>query len=449
MPANIRTNLKKARGYPYKVFFILFILSCQLQTDVNEVRDESELIHVLNSNLTNAILQDGFSPPVASRIYAYCNIAAYECLVQRNEAYRSLTTQLNDFSEYPIVNETSYDEQIALIVAFSEVAKELVYRDYIIDSLQSKLLRRYIMEHDDEVIAMSLEFGQSISRHIIEWSSEDGYNKTRNYPLYTPLETSGTWVPTPPTYKDAIEPYWGELRTFILDSASQFTPSPPDAFSPDSGSTFYQAAYVVYEAVNNLDSTQLKIARHWDCNPAVSINTGHMMYAKRQLTPGGHWMGIVRLVTRMKQLDLLATTNAYTRVSLGIADGFISSWDEKYRSHLIRPETYIQRYIDVNWRTILETPMFPEHTSAHSVISASAATVLTDLFGENFEYLDSVNVPFGLPPRFFNSFYEAADEAAVSRLYGGIHYRPAIEYGLDQGKEIGTFIVDRLNVLAQ
>ena len=101
--------------------------------------------------------------------------------------------------------------------------------------------------------------------------------------------------------------------------------------------------------------------------------------------------------------------------------------------------------IDPDWKPILETPPFPEHTSAHSVASKTASLMLTDLFGENYIFNDSTEIPFGLPVRKFNSFEHASNEAAVSRIYGGIHYRPAVEMGKEQGKKLGEFLIEKLN----
>ena len=131
-------------------------------------------------------------------------------------------------------------------------------------------------------------------------------------------------------------------------------------------------------------------------------------------------------------------------VSLTLMDGFISSWDEKYRSNRIRPQTFINRYIDVKWQPLLETPPFPEYTSAHSVISNASAEVLTYLFGDHFFYLDSAEKFLGINPRSFHSFREAAMEASVSRLYGGIHYRDGVENGQVEGRAIGDYIVGKL-----
>ena len=168
------------------------------------------------------------------------------------------------------------------------------------------------------------------------------------------------------------------------------------------------------------------------------------MFASKKISPGGHWMNITHVASMKSQASFARSAEAYARVSIAIADAFIACWDEKYRSVLIRPETYINQYIDEDWVPILQTPPFPEYVSGHSTISGSAATILTELYGSRFAFIDSTEVEFGIPSREFNSFNEAADEAAVSRLYGGIHYRLANEIGLAMGRKIGSFVNEKL-----
>ena len=193
-----------------------------------------------------------------------------------------------------------------------------------------------------------------------------------------------------------------------------------------------------------LTDEQREIASFWDCNPFVMNVKGHVMFATKKISPGGHWMNITHVACEKAGTDFLQSLEAYAMVSVALMDGFISCWDEKYRSRLIRPETYINEFIDEDWVPLLHTPPFPEYTSGHSVISSASAVVLTKLFGENFSFLDSTEVEFGLPARNFNSFEEAASEAAISRLYGGIHYRPAIEHGVIEGTALGAHVVNRL-----
>jgi hypothetical protein len=124
-----------------------------------------------------------------------------------------------------------------------------------------------------------------------------------------------------------------------------------------------------------------------------------------------------------------------------MADAFIACWSEKYRYNRVRPVTAIQRLIDHNWSPLLQTPPFPEYTSGHSVISTTASTILSYFFGDKFSFTDDTEKEFGLPARKFGSFVQASQEAALSRLYGGIHFRDAIENGMKEGEQIGKFVI--------
>jgi hypothetical protein len=195
------------------------------------------------------------------------------------------------------------------------------------------------------------------------------------------------------------------------------------------------------------DCDEIKIAQFWDCNPYVSVSQGHMMFAKKKISPGAHWMGIVKIACTKNKTDFDKTVFAYTKTSIGMFEAFISCWDEKFKSNVVRPETVINQNIDENWKPLLQTPPFPEYTSGHSVLSTVAATVLTSVFGDNFSFVDDSELQFGLPSRSFKSFIEASKEAAMSRFYGGIHYRAAIENGMVEGKNVGDFVVNKLKMI--
>jgi hypothetical protein len=243
---------------------------------------------------------------------------------------------------------------------------------------------------------------------------------------------------------DAVEPHWNKIRTIVTDSAQQFRPQGPIPFSIKKGSDFYKAAEEVYLIRKNLTEEQEAIARFWDCNPFMMNVNGHVMFANKKISPGGHWMNITRVACTKENATTARSAEAYTRVAISLLEGFINCWDEKYRSVVIRPETYINQYIDESWLPILQTPPFPEHTSGHSTISGSAATALTVVFGDNFAFTDSTEVEFGMPARSFTSFQQAASEAAISRLYGGIHYRHANDVGLATGRKLGAYINDKI-----
>jgi hypothetical protein len=296
----------------------------------------------------------------------------------------------------------------------------------------------------EDVFERSVTFGNDIARAIGEWAEQDNYKQTRSFPKYTITDDPNSWKPTPPAYMDGIEPHWNKLRTFIIDSAAQFKPEPVTVFSSQQDSKFYEEAIETYEVGKGLTDDQKEIASFWDCNPFVMNVKGHVMFATKLISPGGHWINITKVACQTGDADFITSADAYAKVAIAIADGFISCWDEKYRSNLIRPETYINQYIDENWTPHLQTPPFPEYTSGHSVISSAASVVLTDIFGDNFAFTDSTEVEFGMPVRSFTSFSQAAEEAAISRLYGGIHYRAAIVNGVTEGKAIGYYVIEKI-----
>jgi len=219
---------------------------------------------------------------------------------------------------------------------------------------------------------------------------------------------------------------------------------PPVAFSKDSNSSFYKQALEVYDAVKHPKKDEVAIAAFWDCNPFAVETAGHMSIGFKKISPGGHWMSIGTIAAQNAKLDFDHTIVVETYLASTLMDAFISCWDEKYRSNRIRPETYINHYIDARWQPLLQTPPFPEYTSGHSVISTAAAQVLTYLFGDNFHFTDNSEALFELPDRSFTSFNQAAAEAAISRMYGGIHYRDAVENGQAEGRKIGEYVVAKL-----
>jgi membrane-associated phospholipid phosphatase len=200
----------------------------------------------------------------------------------------------------------------------------------------------------------------------------------------------------------------------------------------------------VYNAVSSADTERIAIAKFWDCNPNISVTQGHVMYFQQKISPGGHWLNIAATVCKKENLDGIKTAEILSKIALTMADSFINCWEAKFHYNAIRPETVINKYIDKDWKPLLQTPPFPEYPSGHSVVSGASSVILTHYFGENYAYTDSTELPFGIPSRNFRSFKEAANEASVSRLYGGIHYLPALNNGLEEGREIAGYILEKL-----
>jgi len=406
--------------------------------------------HASVDKVTDIMIHDIFSPPVASRVFAYPNVAAYEILVQKDTTYASLVHTANGLNSIPKIGENpNVNANVAALIAHMEVSKMLLFSKEKLDVLKDSLYQKWQQINEKEFLT-SQSYALKVVSQVKEWMDADQYIQTRTMPKYTvAISDASRWQPTPPAYMDAIEPHWNKIRPFLLQSADQFKPLPHPKFSLEKDSDFYKELLEVYAISNRItakgdQSEELAIAQFWDCNPYVSVTRGHFMFATKKITPGAHWIGIVKIASKKTNANLMETVNAYTKTSLAIADAFISCWDEKYNTNLIRPETLIHQNMDPDWLPILQTPPFPEYTSGHSVVSGAASVVLTALFGDDFAFDDTTELQFGLPVRSFSSFYDASSEAAISRMYGGIHYRAAVDNGLEQGKNLGHFIVQKV-----
>ena len=408
---------------------------------------DPKMLHSAVEDLTKVIVYDIFSPPQASRAYAYASIAGYEALrPDYASKYRTFAGQLNGLTPLPApAADSQYYLPLSSVHAFMTVGKALTFSSARMDSLRKAIDEQYRgMGMSDAVYNRSIAYGDTIAARILAWAKKDNFLQTRGMPKYTVTRAVGRWVPTPPAYMDAVEPNWAKIRPFVLDSASQFKPAPPYHFDTARTSTYYRDLKEVYDVRQKLTDDQRALTAFWDCNPYVMNVRGHAMFATKKVTPGGHWMAIAGIASQKAKADMMQSAEAYARTAIALADGFISSWDEKYRSNMIRPETVINKYMDEAWEPLLQTPPFPEYTSGHSVISTAAATVLSDQYGPAFAFSDSSEMSYGLTARSFPSFNTAAAEAAISRLYGGIHYRQAIEEGVKQGRKVGELVVARV-----
>lgn len=425
------------------LIFGYLTIACSGKTEKLPGLSNKEVGNVI-TRMTDIMIHDVSNPPLASRFFAYACLAGYEVVSQNNDSIPSMKGKLN---EYPEIKKTQisgiFSVDVAAILAMMETAKKMQpsgkllgdYEKNWIDSCQNLGFSKEVMDN-------SLAYAQDISKQILAYAKADKYNKISNFPRYTPGGKDGDWFPTPPAYFPPVEPYFHTVRSFTLDSLNQFDPVVPIPFSTDKKSAFYQLMLDLYH--EKLSQEQKEIAAFWDCNPFALQDNGHLMVGVKKISPGAHWMGIAGIVCQQKHLSLAKTIEIHTAVAIGLMDGFIGCWGEKYRSNRVRPETAIRKYIDPNWRPLLQTPPFPEYLSGHSTISSTSAIILTHYFGENFAYTDSVEQRFGLAPRSFPSFKAAAEEAAVSRFYGGIHFTDAIKNGQTQGNAVGQQVLKRL-----
>ncbi len=424
---------------------LAFLTACQDEPK-EEVGDiNSRILIECNKNLTNAQVERHFTPPVAARNYAYPNIAAYTALEPFHTDYINLSGQLNEMDIRIVPDSTLiYNLELVAFNAFTAVSLKLVYNDTLVSNYRAAKLDEIKSNLDPVVFKNSMEYSSQVAEAILEWADSDMYKETRNFGEFAPADPDGFWQPTSPDYMPAIEPHWSEIRPFVLDSANQFEPERPTAYDVSQESAFYNETLEVLETVNNADSIKTSIAQFWDCNPNISHHHGHMMYFLQKISPGGHWVHIALQSLDAEDMSLMQGAMVMAGVSLTLHDAFIACWTEKYKSNYIRPETVIKEYIDKDWEPILQTPAFPEYPSGHSVASASAATFLSSIVGQDYHFIDSTEVPYGLPSREFNSFREASNEAAISRLYGGIHFMPAIDNGITMGNQVGELILNNI-----
>ncbi|WP_299119977.1 vanadium-dependent haloperoxidase [uncultured Winogradskyella sp.] len=440
--------MKNLKHSIYLFCIVCVISSCSKSTEPIVV--SPELFHASVDKVMEIQIHDIFSPPVASRVFVYPNIAAYEILAQKTPEMESLAGKVAELTSIPKADK-AINLELSALIAHMELSKSLIFSEDKMEVLQDSLYKEWTNKNENE-FNISKDYALQVTDHVKKWMNADNYNQTRTMSKFTvDTDDPSRWQPTPPSYMDGIEPHWNKIRTFVLDSAAQFKPKRHPEFSLEKGSKFSEELIEVYNISNEItakgdDSEEIEIAQFWDCNPFVSVTRGHFMFATKKISPGAHWIGIAKIASTKSDANVAETVNAYTKTSIAIADAFISCWDEKYRSNLIRPETLINQHLDQDWLPILQTPPFPEYTSGHSVASGAASTVLTAIFGDNFQFDDDTEVPFGLPIRSFKSFNLAAEEAAISRLYGGIHYMAAIDEGLKQGRNVGDFIVSNIKM---
>lgn len=391
--------------------------------------------------LYQLVEREGASAPAASRIYAYAGVTLYEATVNGMPSNYSLAGQLQGMSDLSLPDtDKAYDWPSVANSALAKVIPGLFYNPSeetltAVAELRADWAEARAAEVDEQVVENSLNYGDVLGDELLLWVAEDGYADivTQEYELPVSDEPWYYVLTTPGTLPN--EPYWGTLRTFGLFYPEECHVPLNLSFSPERDSTFYAQALEVKETGDRLTREQEEIARFWVDTPGI---TG---------APSGHWVSIQNQLVEQLDLNLQQAAGMYAQVGMAMADAFISAWSLKYEQMLLRPETYIHEYITRSWQPYIQTPPFPEYPSGHSVVSGAAAEMLTHLFGP-VAFTDRTHIIHRHEPlqRSFTSFEAAAYEAAISRLYGGIHYRAAIENGLQQGRCVGRAVINNVRL---
>jgi hypothetical protein len=377
-----------------------------------------------------------YSPPVAARAFAYLGVTAHEALVAGNPALVTLAGQLTDLTPPPAPAGNT-DQATVLHHAVSAATAVLFANtgptgQRAHAALTKQLGAKAAEGLDPALHDRSAAHGAAIAAHVLDWAATDGGATIENmgFPRdYAPGGRPQDWVPTSLVRQQQapLLPGWGQNRPFAMPSPTACGIAPPPAYDEAPGSAFHAAALEVMEIGRNLTDEQKLIARFWSDDPMLSP------------TPPGHWICILLDIAERDALPVEVISSALAQLGVAQADAFIACWATKFEVNLLRPVSYIKRVIDPKWEPLLITPPFPEYPSGHSTQSGAAATVLTRIFGDDFAFDDMTHVDDGLPVRSFPSFWAAAEEAAMSRLYGGIHYRFGNEGGLEQGRCVGAY----------
>ncbi len=382
----------------------------------------------------------GFSPPVASRAFAYSGIVLYQTVLGGMPNYYSLEEQLNELKVLQTKAEpnVNYAWDIAANAAMANIAR-LLYptatdsMKNLINTLESSNLAEFGLGIDQNSIDKSIELGIGISNEIFEWSKTDGGHEgfKTNFPSnYVVPQGPGFWVPTS-TQTIPLQPFWGNNRNLVPGSASISQPSLTITYSDDRQSDFFKQALEVYTTSENLTPEQILIAKYWSDDAGLPG------------TPPGHSISVLTQILKLENSNLAVSAEMYAKLGVALSDAFLSCWKCKYTFNLIRPVSYINNAIDPSWKTLLTTPPFPEFTSGHSSQSGAFSFIMTEKFGDNYSFTDYTHesrTDIDGTPRKFSSFKAMADEAAISRLYGGIHFREAIETGLTQGEKVAKAV---------
>ncbi len=428
--------------------FIFLLISCKDEV-VNVINlppsNQSPLTSSFDSKypvqwmglMYDIVTLEDIPAPVCSRLYGYCGIAVYESVVNGMPDHLSLSGQLRDMPPMPLPENEIYDWPSVLASTLKIVSSNILYQPQqfsldMINNLYNDQIAERKSEIDEVVVNRSVAFGEEIGNKIVVWSNSDNFLATRNLPYTPPTGNPAYWEPTTPGV-GALEPYLGTQKPFCMSNQGQCTVPLGIEFDTIPGTPFYQDANEVLQKSQNLTTDEMNIAFFWEDKGG----TGQ---------PPGHWVSITNNMVHRFSLTLDAAAKVYALVGATIRDAFISAWETKYRVFLLRPKTYIRRYMgEPNWSPIVNTPPFPEYPSGHSVVSGGVSRILTYYFGDNIVFTDSThhNEP-GLRNRTFDSFNDAAMEAAWSRLYGGIHFRHAILYGVDQGRLVANVVLNTI-----
>jgi membrane-associated phospholipid phosphatase len=383
----------------------------------------ADVVTTWNAAALDAIRADKTPPPTASRALAILHASIYDAvngIDRTHEAYFVQSAVPASVSEKAAASAAAHE---ALVALFPAQASSF-------DALHATILAAIPNSpHKSRGVA----WGESVARQILFWRANDGADATIPPPSFS---GPGVWVPTPPSFAPYLLPQWAFVAPFAMPSSAHFRPLGPPALANAKYAADYNEVKMLGAAVGSTRTAeQSLIAQFWADGAGTE-------------TPPGHWNSIAQEVGASLGNTIEQNARLFALLNIAMADAAICAWDAKFVYDFWRPVTAIRNgdadgnpatIGDPTWNSFITTPAFPSYVSGHSTFSAAAATILAMFYGtDNIAFTTTSDFLPGVT-RFFTSFSAAAREAALSRLYGGIHYRQDNEDGLAAGVEIGEW----------
>lgn len=373
-----------------------------------------------NSSLANGVF------------FGYIGIGLYESVRNAKPDALSFSSKLYQMPVMPAIdNSKKYNWEISANAAMADLTRKFFIGistadSTSIDSLENAYDQKYNPASDNFLRSQS--YGKSIAAAIYNWRLADDINFTNTG--YTVPNFPGSWVPTPPLYLNPpVLPFLGNASTYLKEDLQVVAPKFPVPYSEDQNSRYYKIAKELYDVSKNLTTEQMNIANFWvDQGDGIGY------------TPQGHDMSILTQVIEQENVNLLKAAEAYAKAGIAERDAAIICFKSKYKYTLVRPVSYIQKVIDASWLPFIVTPPHPEYPAAHALITGSVMQAASSVLGNQISFTDHTYDFRGWTPRSFSSLFDAAQEAGMSRLYGGIHYHVSIHTGLQMAKDIGSRI---------
>lgn len=365
--------------------------------------------------------------------FSYLGIALYESVQPGIKNAVSLSKKLYQMPEMPAPeNNKSYNWVESANAAMASLLR--AYNTGLttanlasIDSMENAYNQKLNQGPGTESFSRSQAFGRSIATTVYNWSLTDNFNPSNTG--YIPPVFFGAWVPTPPAFANGINPYVKNARPLLAEDATSIAPPPPFPYSEEVNSDFYKMVKQVYDVNKALTQEQKDIALFW-------VDQGNGV----GYTPQGHDFSIITQAIEQSHANLAEAAETYAKAGIAEREGTIICFRSKYEYNQMRPVTYIQKLIEPAWLPFIVTPPHPEYPAAHAFITGSVMEAASEVLGDKLKVTDHTYDFRGWAPKTFNGLFKAAEEAGISRLYGGIHYLPSINMGLKLGHDLGEKI---------